>query len=355
MKAWRVHEWGEPESMRLEEIPEPQPGPGQVRIRNRAAALNFFDVLQVQGKYQVKPPFPFTPGAEVAGVIDAVGQGVTAHHAGDRVMAITHGNAFAESSTAPAMSAFTMPASMSFEEAAAMPIVYHTSYFALTHRTKLLPSEWLLVHAGASGVGMSAIQIGKALGARVIATGGSEAKCRFALEQGADHALDYANASWVDRVKEITGRGADVIYDPVGGDIFDLSSKCIAPEGRLLVIGFASGRIPSMAANRVLLKNMSLVGVLWGGHVLMHPQYPSQIHPALMEMYSDGKIRPAVGARYGFEDLPRGLRDLANRKVMGKAVVSFPSSSESLMEDDEAAPVEIRGEPMSATVLRERR
>jgi NADPH:quinone reductase len=321
MKSWRVHGWGEPETMVLEEVAEPSPGLGKVRIRAHAAALNFFDILQIQGKYQVKPPFPFTPGAEVAGVIDAVGAEVTAHRVGDRVMAMTHGGAFAESSIAPAGSVFNMPEKMSFEEAAAMPIVYHTSYFALMHRTRLLPSEWLLVHAGASGVGMSAIQIGKALGARVIATAGNEAKREFSLKQGADHALDYGDASWVDRVKEITGRGCDVIYDPVGGDVFDLSSKCIAPEGRLLVIGFASGRIPTMAANRVLLKNMSLVGVLWGGHVQMHPEYPAEVHPRLMELYAAGKIRPSVGATYAFGDLPRALRDLADRKVMGKAVV----------------------------------
>lgn len=321
MKSWRVHAWAEPEAMLLEETPEPVPGPGKVRIRNHSAALNFFDVLQIQGKYQVKPPFPFIPGAEVAGIVDAVGQNVTALKPGDRVMAITHGGGFAQYSIAPSSGVFAIPEQMSFEEAAAMPIVFHTSYFALTHRTTLLAGEWLLVHAGASGVGMSAIQIGKALGARVIATAGSQAKRDFSLAQGADHTLDYSEPSWVDRVKEITGRGADVIYDPVGGDVFDLSTKCIACEGRLLVIGFASGRIPSIAANRALLKNLSLVGVLWGGYVQMHPEYPAQIHPPLMEMYAAGKIRPAVGAAYAFAETPRALRDLADRKIMGKAVV----------------------------------
>ena len=324
MKAWRVHAWGEPESMRFEEIAVPEPGPGQLRILNRAAALNFFDILQVQGKYQIKPPFPFTPGAEVAGVVDAGGEGVTSVRAGDRVIAMPHGGGFAEVSIAPASSVFAMPGGMSFEEAAAIPIVYHTSYFAFTHRTQLRAGEWLLVHAGASGVGMSAIQIGKALGARVIATAGSESKRAFAAAEGADHVLDYSDSAWVDRVKEITGRGADVIYDPVGGDVFDLSSsKCIAPEGRLLVIGFASGRIPSIAANRVLLKNMSLVGVLWGGYVQSHPEYPAAVHAALMPMYTAGKIRPSVGAKYPLSDLPRGLRDLADRKVMGKAVLTI--------------------------------
>ncbi len=329
MKAWRVHAWGEPESMALEEVATPLPGPGQVRIRNRAAALNFFDILQVQGKYQIKPPFPFTPGAETAGVVDAIGdavdENVSAFKIGDRVIALTHGSGFAEHSLAPVTGVFPMPESqqvtMTFEEAAAMPIVFHTSYFAFTHRTQLRPGEWLLVHAGASGVGMSAIQIGKALGARVIATAGSAEKLEFARKQGAEYVLDYNDPAWVDRVKEITGRGADVIYDPVGADVFDLSTKCIAPEGRLLVIGFAGGRIPTIAANRVLLKNMSLVGVLWGGYVASHPEYPAPTHAALMRMFEAGEICPAVGASYDFGELPKALRDLANRKVMGKAVI----------------------------------
>jgi NADPH2:quinone reductase len=310
--------------MTLDEIAKPEVGAGQVRIRNHAAALNFFDILQVQGKYQVKPPFPFTPGAEVAGIVDAVGWGVTSVNEGDRVMAIPRGGAFAEFSYAPEASVFGMPEAMRFEEAAAMPIVYQTSYFAMTHRYQLREGEWLLVHAGASGVGMSAIQIGKALGAKVIATAGSEAKLAFSREQGADHTIDYTDAGWVDRVKEITGgRGADTIYDPVGGDIFDLSTKCIATEGRILIIGFAAGRIPSIALNRVLLKNISIVGVLWGGYVLSHPSYEKEAHAELMKMYTAGKIRPSVSAVYPFAEAPRGLRDLAERKVSGKAVLKF--------------------------------
>jgi NADPH:quinone reductase len=326
MKAWRVHAWGEPETMTLDEVATAEPPAGQVRIRNHAAALNFFDILQVQGKYQVKPPFPFTPGAEVAGIVDAVGRDVTSVKEGDRVMAIPRGGAFAEYSMAPEASTFAMPQAMSFEQAASMPIVYQTGLFAMTHRYQIRQGEWLLVHAGASGVGMAAIQIGKALGARVIATAGSEAKLEFARQQGADHAIDYTDASWVERVKEIThGRGADTIYDPVGGDIFDLSTKCVASEGRILIIGFAAGRIPSIALNRVLLKNISIVGVLWGGYVLSHPEYEKQAHAALMKMYDAGKIKPSVNAVYPFAEAPGGLRDLAERKVMGKAVLTFPA------------------------------
>jgi NADPH2:quinone reductase len=310
--------------MTLETVQEPVPGPGEVRIRNHAAALNFFDVLQVRGKYQVKPPFPFIPGAEVSGVVDAIGEGVTDRHDGDAVIAITRGNGFAECSIAKAANVFTLPAGMTFEEGAALPIAYHTSYFALQHRALLQPEETLLVHAGASGVGMSAIQIGKALGARVIATASNEAKRTFAAAQGADHVVDYTDAAWIDRVKALTNdRGADVIYDPVGGDIFDESLKCIAPEGRLLVVGFASGQIPTLAVNRVLLKNISIVGVLWGGYLQAHPEYAGSVHLALMTMYRERKLRPAVGGIFPFEHAPVGLRELAERKVIGKAVLTI--------------------------------
>jgi NADPH2:quinone reductase len=318
MKAWQVRAWGEPEDMTLAGAALPEPGEGEVRIRNRAAALNFFDILQIQGKYQVKPPFPFTPGAEVSGVVDAVGDGVTGIAVGASVLAMTPGGAFAEYSIAPAARSFPVPEGMDFPEAAAMPVVYHTSYFALTKRAALERGEWLLVHAGASGVGMAAIQIGKAVGARIMATAGSPDKLDFCRAQGAGHVLDYRQPNWVEQVKEITaGRGADVIYDPVGGDIFDLSTRCIAPQGRLLVVGFAGGRIPAIQANRILLKDISIVGVHWGQYVRDHSEYPAQAQQALMAM----KVRPVVGRRYRLDEAPAALRDLADRKIMGKAVL----------------------------------
>ena len=324
MKTWQVHAWCEPSGMALEDVPVPVPGAGQVLIRNRAVSLNFFDILQVQGKYQVKPALPFAPGAEVSGVVEAVGPGVTGLRPGDEVVSAPMVNGMAEYTCSQAAFTFPLPRGMSFAEGAALPIVYQTSFFALRERAQLRPGEWLLVQAGASGVGMAAIQLGRAWGARVIATAGSEEKLAFARAQGAEIALSYNDAAWVDQVKKITGAGADVIYDPVGGDVFDLSSKCIAPFGRVLVVGFASGRIPSIAANRILLKNMSVVGVLWGNHVKAHPEYAAATHAELARMYEQGLIRPVVAHSYKLEELVRAFDDMASRKVIGKIVVELP-------------------------------
>jgi NADPH2:quinone reductase len=324
MKAWQVRAWGEPETMEFADVELPSPGPRQVRILNRAAGLNFFDILQVQGKYQVKPPFPFTPGAEVAGSVDAIGAEVTGFAVGDSVVALTFQGGFAEYSIAEVGRTFAIPQPMDFLTASTVPVVYQTSLFALRERAALRAGEWLLVNAGASGVGTSAIQIGKAFGASVIATAGGSKKLEFCRRNGADHALDYGDAGWVDKVKRLTGgRGADVIYDPVGGDVFDLSTKCIAPLGRIVIIGFASGRIPSIQANRVLLKNIAVVGAVWGGYAQLHPEYPAEAQRALDEMYRAGRIHPPEPVRYALADAPRALRDLANRKILGKAALAM--------------------------------
>jgi NADPH2:quinone reductase len=324
MKAWRVNDWCEPDQMEFADIPIPEPKLGEIRIKNRAASLNFYDILLIQGKYQVKPPRPFTPGSEVAGVVDAVGEGVTGFNAGDRVQAMATGGTYCEYSIASVGKAFRIPDAMSFEEGAAMPVIYQTSYFALTARTQIKPGEWLLVHAGAGGVGMSATQIGKALGARVIATAGSEEKLQFCLSQGAEHALSYRDAGWVDQVKQITGgRGADVIYDPVGGEVLELSTKCIAPEGRLLVIGFASGTIPSIAANRILLKDISIVGVHWGFYVERHPAYLTATQAELFKMYEAGQIKPVVSQTFALADAVTALNALATRRTHAKVVLTI--------------------------------
>lgn len=324
MKAWRVLEFCEPEEMQLQDIEIPQPKAGEVLIRNHAAALNFFDILLIQGKYQVKPERPFTPGSEVGGVIEAVGAGVTEFAVGDRVQASASSGGFAEYSIAPAAKTFKIPANMSFEEAAAMLVIYQTSYFTLTERTKITPGEWLLVHAAAGGVGLSALQIGKAFGAKIIATAGSKEKLDFCMEQGADAALNYREATWVDEVKKITGgRGADIIYDPVGGEIFDLSTKCIAAEGRLMVIGFAGGTIPTIAANRILLKNISVIGAYWGGYCALHPEYMAHAQAELFKMYEAEKIKPVVSQTYKLEDAVTALQQLGTRKTIGKVVLTI--------------------------------
>jgi NADPH2:quinone reductase len=324
MKAWQVKEWCEPEQMQLSDVPTPEPNAGEVRVRNHAAALNFFDVLQIQGKYQVKPPLPFTPGAEVAGVVESLGPGVNHLQPGDRVLSASGLGGFAQYTITAAAKTFRIPASMDFASAAAMLIVYQTSYLGLKVRAAIKPGEWLLVHAAAGGVGSAALQLGKAFGARVIATAGSAEKTQFCLDQGADHALNYREQDWVDRVKQITeGHGADVIYDPVGGDVFDLSSKCIASEGRLLVVGFAGGRIPSIAANRILLKNMAVVGCYWGRHLETHPEFLKDAQGDLFALYEAGKIKPVVSQVYPFEDAASALRALAERRTFGKVVLSI--------------------------------
>ncbi len=324
MKAWRVKEWCEPEQMELAEVPLPEPASKEVRIRNHASALNFYDILMVQGKYQVKPPLPFTPGSEVGGVVDAVGSEVVGFAPGDRVHAIASTGGYAEYSNAPADKTFRIPDAMSFAEAAAMIVVYQTSYLALVDRTTIKPGEWLLVHAAAGGVGISAMQIGLALGAHIIATAGSQDKLDFCLSQGAEYALNYRDENWADEVKKITGgRGADVIYDPVGGDVFDNSTKCIASEGRLLVIGFAGGRIPSIAANRILLKQISVIGAYWGGYLERHPEYLARTQAALYAMYEAGKIKPVVSQSFPLTEAPAALRALAGRNTWGKVVLTM--------------------------------
>jgi NADPH2:quinone reductase len=321
MKAWQVEAWGEPSSLQLGDVAAAEPGAGQVRIRHHAAGLNFFDLLQVRGQYQNKPPFPFTPGAEVAGIVEAVGSGVNNIQTGDSVMALCLQNGFSEASVVPATHVFALPADWTFAEGAAFPIVYHTGWYALHRRAQLAKGETLLVHAGASGVGMAAIQLGKAMGARVLATASTEAKRNFALSVGADHVIDYTQANWPDEVKQLTnGRGADVIYDPVGGDAFDLSTKCIATEGRILVIGFASGRIPSIAANRILIKNFDVIGAVWGAFALPRPDYLASAQADLARL----ALKPRVLHEYAFSQVVTALEDLDNRRIIGKAVLLVP-------------------------------
>jgi NADPH2:quinone reductase len=322
MKAWQVNEYCEPAGMTFDDVPTPEPAKGQILVRNHAVGVNFFDLLFIQGKYQAKPAFPFTPGGETAGVVEAIGPGVTDFAVGDRVLANAYSGGYSEYSIARSWRASRIPENMSFTEATGFMVVYQTSYFGLHDRGALRPKESLLVHAGASGVGMAAIQLGKEIGARVIATAGSAEKREFCRQQGADQVLDHGDENWVDEVKELTGgMGADVIYDPVGGDIFEKSTKCIAPGGRLLIVGFASGVIPDVACNRILLKNISLVGVFWGRHVEEHHDYLRQAQSRLNALYEQGKIRPAVSKTYPLAEAPQALTDISERRVLGKVAL----------------------------------
>ena len=324
MRAVVVERWTDPAELRVSELPDPKLPSGGLRVEVKAAGCNFFDILMVRGEYQVKPPFPFVPGAELAGVVREVGDGVSGFAVGDRILASAGLGAFATQAIVAAPAAHRMPENMSFEAGAALPIVYPTSYAGLVFRAGLKTGESLLVHAAAGGVGLAAVQIGKALGARVIATAGGEDKLRVARDAGADVAIDYRADDWPEKVKEATGgRGADVIYDSVGGDVTDQSLKCIAWNGRLLVIGFASGKIPAVKLNRVLLKNISLVGLHWGAHLTNEPARIGETFARLFELYRAGAIEPVIfPERYGLEDLPKALAALGSRRTYGKVIVS---------------------------------
>ena len=322
MRAVLVDRLVEPRELRVSETSEPELFPGGLAVDVKAAGCNFFDILMVQGRYQVKPPLPFIPGAEVAGIVSAVGAEVDGFRVGDRILATVPYGAFAEHVVTPARAAWRMPDGMTFEEGAALPIVYPTSYAALVLRAAIRPGETLLVHAAAGGVGLAAVQIGKALGARVLATAGSPEKLAIAKDAGADECIDYRADDWPERVKAAThGRGADVIYDSVGGDVLDQSLKCIAWNGRLLVIGFAGGRIPEIKANRILLKNIAVVGLHWGAYGTHEPARVSEVFAALFDLYARGAIRPVIGARHPLDRVADALEALGSRRTHGKIVL----------------------------------
>ena len=323
MRAIVVDRWMEPSELKVQEVPEPALLPGSLQIEIRAAGCNFFDILMVQGRYQMKPPFPFIPGAEIAGVVRQVGAGVKDFAPGDRVLASAGLGGFAEVAVIGTGGAYKLPSDMSFEEGAALPIIYPTSYAGLVDRGQLAKGETLLVHAAAGGVGIAAVQIGKALGARVIATAGSAEKCEVALREGADEAIDYRTEDFVERVMALTdGRGADVIYDSVGGDITNQSLKCIAWNGRLIIIGFASGPIPEIKANRILLKNIAVTGLHWGAHAQKAPARIPEVFGALFDLYAAGAIRPVIFKSYALDDVPVALEALGSRKTYGKVVIA---------------------------------
>jgi NADPH2:quinone reductase len=324
MKAWVVRGWGEPDSMAFEDV-DPGPTPdGMLRLRVEAAAVNFFDKLLIAGTYQVKPEFPFTPGGEVAGTVIEAND--PAFAPGDRVMAgmmsgYGQGGYASETLAFPRLTR-RIPDAMSFEDAAAFNVVYQTAYFGLHHRAHLQAGETLLVHGGAGGTGTAAIQVGKAAGATVIATAGSDEKVELCRTLGADHAIDYKTQDFAEEVNRITERrGADVVFDPVGGDVFDRSTKCIAFEGRLVVVGFTSGRIPELRANHVLVKNYAVVGLHWGAYELRRPELIQSTAEALFELYEAGRIKPHISATYPLSKAPDAIRAVASGGTTGKVLI----------------------------------
>jgi len=327
VKAWVVRQLGGPETMRFEELAEGEPDDGMVRIRLRASAINYFDSLMISGQYQTKPDLPFVPGSEISGVVINAPAG-SGFQPGDRVMALvdnvglTRGG-YAEVADAAPGSVAPMPAKMGFDEAAAFTLIFQTGWFGLHRRANLKAGETLLVHAAAGGVGSAAIQLGKAAGAIVIATAGSDEKVEVCRELGADHAINYKTQDFVEEVKKITGgRGADVVYDPVGGDVYDRSTKCIAFEGRIVIVGFTSGRIPQAAANHVLVKNYSVVGLHWGLYSKRAPELIPLATKALLELYDAGKIKPYVSTRLPLSEAPRALTSVAEGKSTGKVILT---------------------------------
>ncbi|MBB3036468.1 NADPH:quinone oxidoreductase family protein [Hoyosella altamirensis] len=322
MKAWQVTELGEPARvLRLADVPDLQPGPGQLVVRVRGAAANFPDVLMCRGQYQVKPPLPFTPGVELCGEVVAAGDGVSGLGAGDRVLgspALPHGG-FAEFAVMDANDAFLAPDSLNDAEAASFYIGYQTGWFGLHRRANLQPGETLLVHAAAGGVGSAAIQLGKAAGARVIGVAGGPDKAEVARALGADIVIDRRESDFVEVVKEATdGRGADVIYDPVGGDVYQRSTKCIAFEGRIVVVGFAGGQIQSAALNHALIKNHSIVGLHWGLYTEYDRKRVLECHDALTRLAADGAVKPLVSEELPLEKVADGVQRLADGTTVGR-------------------------------------
>lgn len=310
-------------ALEVAEIESPRLGPGQVRIGVRASGVNFPDILMVEGKYQVKPELPFIPGLEVAGVVLECAESVEHVGPGERVLAFARrGGGHAEEVVVPGAIVTPIPDAMDFATAAAFPVAYGTAHFALTHRGHLTAGEALLVLGAAGGVGLAAIEVGKLLGARVIAAASNSEKLAVARQHGADETINYLSGDLRDRVYALTnGKGVDVVFDPVGGEAFKQSVHCIGWEGRILVVGFASGDIPQVATNMILVKNFSVTGVVFGEHSLRFPDDTRRRLANLLEAYSDGRLSPTVMKTYPLADAPVALTEMSNRRVVGKLVL----------------------------------
>ena len=323
MKAMRCHGWGPPDSLQLDEFAPVPLGRREVRIRVHAAGVNFADTLMIAGSYQVKPEFPFVPGLEAAGEVIEIGGDVSELRPGHRVLAVLRfGGGYADEIVVNEDAVVPIPPAMDFVTAAAFPVAYGTSHFALTHRGHLQPGETLLVLGAAGGVGLTAVEIGKALGARVIAAAGGPEKLAIARAHGADDLIDYRSESIRDRVRELTGgKGADVVFDPVGGDAFDQALRAVNWEARMLVIGFAAGRIQSVPANLILVKNISVIGVVWGAQAARDPVLVSRNLAELLRWWEAGRLKPLVARTFPLAEAGAAMQALLSRRYAGKIVL----------------------------------
>ncbi len=322
MKAALCKQYGPPRSLVVEEIEAPEPGPGEVKVRVHACGVNFPDILMMAGKYQSKPDMPFSPGGEVSGQIVGIGDGVEGLQTGQRILGMAGHGGMAEEICLPAVAVVPIPENMDYETAAGFILTYGTSYHALKQRARLQPGETLLVLGAAGGVGLAAVELGRLMGARVIAAASTAEKLELAGEYGATEFINYTTENLKDRVKELTGgRGADVIYDPVGGELFDQCMRSIAWKGRVLVIGFASGEIPKVPVNLALLKGCEIVGVFWGAFTQREPEAHRENTRELLEFVAAGKLKPHISATFPLEQAGEALAVLAERKALGKVIV----------------------------------
>lgn len=319
MRALVCETLGPVNSHRVQEIPDPVPGKRQVAVRVHACGVNFADTLIVQGKYQERPELPFVPGSEVAGEVIALGEGVKGIALGQRVMALTSVGGFAEIALAAADTLIPLPDGIDFTDAAAFTVAYGTSHVALETRAQLKAGETLIINGASGGVGLTALEIGKMMGATVIGLASTEEKRALVAERGADHVFDVADPDLRDKVKALGG--ADVGYDVVGGDAFNTMLRCMKFEGRLLTVGFASGEIPQVPANLLLVKNISVVGVYWGSYARNNPSVLMKSLVQLTQWLKDGQLRPHVSAVYSLDEATKGLEALANRQSVGKVVI----------------------------------
>ena len=324
MRALVCKKYGPPEDLVLESMPDPVPEPGQVLVSVKAAGINFPDVLAIAGQYQVKTEPPFVPGNEAAGIVESVGDGVTRFAAGDEVMLMPTGGAFAEKCLVDQNLAMPMIPGLGFERAAGFTITYGTSYHAFKQRAQLVAGETVLVLGAAGGVGITAVEIAKAMGATVIAAASTDEKLEFARQAGADHTVNYSNESLNESVKALTaGKGADVVYDPVGGELAQLALRATAWHGRYLVIGFASGEIPRFPANIALLKEASVMGVWWGTWARKNPQEQIANVREMAKLIGEGELTPRVTERYSLEEYASAFAAITERRALGKVVLTM--------------------------------